>query len=374
MAHAKSQKIMVVKVGSSSLTDDIGQLHLPKLEHLVEQLCHIQQAGLWQIVLVSSGAVAAGVSQLGWQAASITMPEKQAAAAVGQGILIDMYAQLFRRKNVMVGQILLTRSDIEDRHRFVHIRNTITTLLKHDIIPIVNENDTVAVEEIRFGDNDTLASLVAMVVEADTVVLLTDIDGLYTGNPRQDPSAQRIPDVWQITPDVERMAGDAGSAVGTGGMRTKIGAAKMAVESGIDLIIAASGEENVLLRIGQGESIGTHFHASVSPASSRKVWLTHGTRADGKIVIDDGATEALLHKSGSLLMPGIARVDGDFDTGAIVDLVALSGTVLGRGIVSFTSSDLRDFLRRRSAGEKLNNLPTVIHRNDLVMLRGDMRP
>lgn len=362
---------MVVKVGSSSLTDENGRLSNIRMERIVEQLAFIKHAMEWQVVLVSSGAVAAGLGKLGWRRTNITMPEKQAAAAVGQGVLIDSYERLFQRHQLTVGQLLLTRSDMEDRKRFVHIRNTLMTLIRNGIVPIVNENDSVAVEEIRFGDNDSLAGLVAMVVEADLLVLLTDIDGLYAANPKHNPDAKRIQDVWEITDEIVQMAGDAGSIVGTGGMRTKITAAKIAVNSGASVVIAASGEPDVLRNIVDGKSVGTRFHTQGDTVRLRKSWLTHVTRAEGGIAIDAGAAHALLFQSGSLLMPGITKVEGHFDEGTIVDLVAPNGHTIARGIVNFSSSDLAGFLLRRQLGEPLHNLHEVVHRNDMVLMKGE---
>lgn len=373
MGYRKVLKKMVVKVGSSSLTDKAGQLSKEKIEKIVNQLIAVQQSGEWQVVLVTSGAVSAGVSKLGWGQKVITMPEKQAAAAVGQGLLIHLYERLFRGADITVGQMLLTRSDIEDRRRFVHIRNTMTTLLQRRIVPIVNENDTVAVEEIRFGDNDTLASLVGMVAEAEIVVLLTDIDGFYSHNPKFSLDAKRLTDVYEITEEMEQVAGGAGSSVGTGGMRTKLAAAKIAMDSGADLIIASSEEKDVLQRIMAGEAVGTTFHRLKIAVPSRKSWLLHGARADGCVTIDDGAIRAVVHGSGSLLIPGIIDIEGDFDAGNIVDMKSGTGETLGRGIVTFASSDLRSFIRRKRFGERLLDLPEVIHRNDLVLLKGETK-
>ncbi|KEO84454.1 glutamate 5-kinase, partial [Tumebacillus flagellatus] len=251
---------IVVKAGSSSLTDETGRLDEARISRLVDMLAELREEG-HEVLLVSSGAIAAGLGKLGWQRESISMPEKQAAAAVGQGLLINTYEQMFAERGIVIGQLLLTRSDVEVRNRFLNIRNTTETLLAHRIIPIVNENDTVAVEEIRFGDNDTLGSLVAVVAEADLVVLLTDIDGMYTSDPRLDESAERLLDVWEITEELEQMAGGTGTVVGTGGMRSKLAAARIAMDAGIDLVVAASTEPDVLARIVRGEDIGTQFHA-----------------------------------------------------------------------------------------------------------------
>lgn len=385
---ASLQRI-VVKVGSSSLTDDTGRLSITRIHDLVAQLATIQRSGEWQVLLVSSGAVAAGLAKLGWHRSSITMPEKQAAAAVGQGLLMKTYERLFQDEDITIAQLLLTRDDIEDRKRFIHIRNTMMSLLRHGIVPIVNENDTVAVDEIRIGDNDTLASLVALVAEANRLVLLTDIDGLYTSNPKYDANAKRIRDIWQVTDEVLGMAGEAGSAAGTGGMRTKLAAAKIAVDSGTDMMIASSSEPDVLLKIIKGIPIGTTFHAPRTVGPRKKSWLVHGTRCEGRLVVDSGAALALSERAGSLLLPGIVEVVGDFQEGAVVELSrddAFQRTngqtaggeaqeecpdaLVGRGIVSFSASDLKMLLLRKQAGEKLHNLHEVVHRNDLVLYAG----
>lgn len=359
-------KRIVVKIGSSSLTDEQGGLSHKKMARLADQIAALQTERECQMILVSSGAVAAGLAKLGWPRPTITMPEKQAAAAVGQGLLIERYQKLFAQRGIVIAQLLLTRSDIEDRKRFIHIRNTSETLLRHGILPVVNENDTVAVEEIRFGDNDTLGSLVALVTEADLLILLTDIDGLYDANPQTHPDAQRISDVWEITPELEQAAGGNGSSVGTGGMRTKLAAARIAVDSGIDVVVASSAEPDVLQRIVDGEPVGTRFH-SRHRLSGKKSWIAYGTRTEGQITIDEGAVKALTERAGSLLVPGVVRVEGDFQEGAIVDVAAQDGQVIGKGAVSFSGRDLRLLIERRLAGEKLHNYHEVIHRDNMVI-------
>ncbi|WAH43187.1 glutamate 5-kinase [Alicyclobacillus fastidiosus] len=361
---------MVVKVGSSSITDHRGRLSLEKMRRVVAQLAALQKSGRCQVILVSSGAIAAGLGKLGWNRASITLPEKQAAAAVGQTLLMETYERLFGQEDIVVGQLLLTRLDIEDRKRFVHIRNTILTLLHNGIVPIVNENDTVAVDEIRFGDNDSLASLTALVSEAERLVLLTDIDGLYTGDPKADASATRLSEIWEITREIESIAGGAGSSVGTGGMRTKISAAKAAVQSGIDVVIASSEESRVLLRIADGEAVGTLFHARPEPLAHRKSWLIHGPQPGGVLVIDEGAVQALVAQAGSLLLPGVMQVQGDFQEGTTVALANTTGHVVGKGITNFSARDLDTLVHRRQSGERLYNVTEVVHRNNMVVLEG----
>ncbi|MBX5436551.1 MAG: glutamate 5-kinase [Alicyclobacillaceae bacterium] len=260
-AAVNSGRRLVVKVGSSSVTSGNGRLDVAKMARLAQQIWRLRRQYGCQVVLVSSGAVAAGTERLGWDRRVISMPEKQAAAAVGQGLLIDTYGKLFHPLGVPIGQVLLTRSDVEDAKRLGHICDTMETLLQHGVLPIVNENDTVAVDEIRFGDNDTLAALVARVVGADLLVLLTDVDGLYTADPRKHPEARHIQDIWSITDALEQVAGDEGSVFGTGGMQTKLAAAKIAAAAGIDVVVAASEGDDVLERAIRGEPVGTLFHA-----------------------------------------------------------------------------------------------------------------
>lgn len=358
---------MVVKVGSSSITDDAGQLSMTKLQAFTSQIAHLHDEEHVQMVLVSSGAVALGMAELGWRRRESTMPEKQGAAAVGQGRLIQAYQQLFAKNRIQIAQLLLTRADIEDRRRFVNIRNTMETLLHHGVIPIINENDTVAVDEIRFGDNDTLSSFVAMVADADMLVLLTDVDGLYTANPREDSSARKLDDVFAIDAAIESMAGDQGSEVGTGGMRTKISAAKIATQSGIDVLLANSESPDVLLRIWRRERVGTRFHAQTDPMNAKKSWMLFGPRPDGELIVDKGAVTALLKGNGSLLLPGIREVRGDFQEGAVVGIVQENGEEIAKGICNFSAWDLRVLIARKQDGESLRNLQEAIHRNQMVL-------
>lgn len=365
---------IAVKVGSSSLTDDTGRISLSKMQVLVEQLVRLQRNGQWQPILVSSGAVAAGIERLGWRRETITMPEKQAAAAVGQGILLDAYQRLFADHGIAIAQLLLTRADIEDRKRFIHIRNTFETLLRAGVVPIINENDTVAVEEIRFGDNDTLASLVALLADADLLVLLTDIDGLYTGHPQKDPSASLLTEVAEITQEIEDMAGDAGSRVGTGGMRTKITAAKIATASGIDTVVASGADMTVLSKIAQGDAVGTRFLAKSQKQVGKKSWMAHGSKVEGRIWLDAGATRAVAEQSRSLLWQGITEIEGDFAEGAIVEMIGSEQHLIGKGASHFSSWDLRMLLERKRAGEPIGLLHEVIHRNQMVLTqRGVIR-
>jgi glutamate 5-kinase len=252
---------IVVKVGSSSLTDDTGRLSMQKISELTRQIAYVREVHGSEVVLVSSGSIACGKNRLGWLTREITLAEKQAAAAVGQGVLMNMYEEMFAKQNTVIGQVLLTKADFLDGERLKNTRRTMDTLLRFGVVPIVNENDTVAVDEIRFGDNDTLSSLVARLVSASKLVLLTDIDGFYTANPQVSKDAKRIEDVFEITAALEKNASRSISRVGTGGMKTKLHAAKLAIEKGIDVFIASAEEKDVIIKVSSGERTGTWFHA-----------------------------------------------------------------------------------------------------------------
>jgi len=359
---------IVVKVGSSSLTDPLsGLLSIARVRTVANLLTALLADPAYEVILVSSGAIAAGRARLGWSAAR-TLPEKQAASAVGQSLLIEMYQREFAEQERIVAQILLTRSDMEDRRRFVNIRNTFETLLTANVLPIVNENDTVSVNEIRFGDNDSLAALVAILICAQHLILLTDIDGLYTEDPRSAPQARRIAEVAQIDSYVRSLGGAAGSSVGTGGMRTKIHAAEMATASGIAVAIAAVDEPDVIRRLVLGEEIGTRFVARKDRLNARQSWLAHGARSVGRLFVDEGAASALRTAGSSLLAPGVERIEGQFDEGAIVDLIDLHGERIGKGIVSMSAHDLEYFINIRTNRDQLRGLPEVVHRNDMTLL------
>ncbi|GIM45065.1 glutamate 5-kinase [Collibacillus ludicampi] len=361
---SRQKKRIVVKVGSSSLTDERGIICMERMKTLVESLVRLKQEANTEVLLVSSGAVAAGLGHLQWSRTMITMPEKQAAAAVGQGLLIETYKHLFAEYGEMIAQLLLTRGDIEDRKRYVNIRNTLETLLHYGIIPIVNENDTVAVDEIRFGDNDTLGSWVGILAEADLVILLTDIDGLYTANPKEHPDARRIEVVKEITPELEKAAGGTGSVHGTGGMKTKLQAAKIAMQAGIELVIAHSRTERVIERVVAGEPLGTRFLPQ-KRLSGKKQWIAFGSKVKGRLFVDDGAADALVHGGKSLLAPGIVRIEGTFTEGDAVEIVQLDQRVIAKGIVNYSDADLRMI-----CGSSEHHLREVVHRDVMILLEG----
>lgn len=334
----KAQRI-VVKVGTSTLTHATGKLNLERIEHLVRQLTDLRYQGK-EVVLVSSGAIGAGMGKLNLDKRPKTIPEKQAIAAIGQGILMQLYEKFFSEYGQIVAQLLLTKADMDDRRRFLNARNTLTTLLQLGVIPIVNENDTVAVEEIRFGDNDTLAALVGTLVDADLLILLSDIDGLYTADPRKYPEAKLLQVVEAVNDTIENAAGDVGSKFGSGGMATKISAAKVATNAGIPMIIANGAEDNIIRRLIHGEQLGTLFVARELKTHLRKNWIAFGSKVEGVIVVDDGAKEALIAKGKSLLPSGILSVSGGFSSGAVVSITDSQGREFARGITYYSQSEL----------------------------------
>ncbi|NPV27188.1 MAG: glutamate 5-kinase [Firmicutes bacterium] len=361
---------LVVKVGTSTLTYSTGKLNFTQLERLVRELADLQNQGK-EVLLVTSGAVGAGVGKLGLGRRPRTIPEKQAAAAVGMGILMHMYEKLFAEYGQTVAQVLLTRGDIGDRRRYLNARYALCTLLQHGVIPIINENDTVAVEELRFGDNDTLSALVAGLVDANLLIILSDIDGLYTADPRTNPEAVRIPVVKEITPEIECLAHGKGSELASGGMITKIQAAKIACSSGIHLVVAHGQEERVIGRLLQGEPIGTLFLPKENKYGTRQRWIAFGTMVQGTLTVDAGAEDAIVNRGKSLLPSGITRVEGNFEAGNVVKLVSLTGAEIARGIVNYSSEEIEQ-IKGKHTREIANVLgykdyDEVIHRNNLTL-------
>lgn len=365
-----AQKI-VVKVGTSTLTHKNGKLNLEQIERLVRQLSDLRNQGK-DVVLVSSGAIGAGMGKLNLEQRPKTIPEKQAVAAVGQGILLHIYEKMFSEYGQATAQLLLTKADLEHRQRFLNGRNTLLTLLKFGVIPIVNENDTVAFEEIKFGDNDTLAALVGTLIDADLILLLTDIDGFYDGDPRKNKNAKRISVVETINEEIEGLAGNVGSKFGSGGMITKITAARIAVNAGIPLMIGHGAEVNIIRRLTSGEDVGTLFLPVEMKPHLRKSWIAFGSHVGGRIIIDDGAKEALLHKGKSLLPSGVTAVEGDFSAGAVVQIVDLQGREFARGITNYSWIELN-----RIKGQKCKDICSilgykdydeVIHRDNLSLV------
>lgn len=367
---SNAQKI-VVKVGTSTLTHSNGKLNLEQIEKLVRQLSDLRNRGK-DVVLVSSGAVGAGMGKLNMETRPKTIPEKQAAAAVGQGILMHIYEKFFAEYGQATAQLLLTKADLEHRGRFLNARNTLLTLFKLGVIPIVNENDTVAFEEIRFGDNDTLAALVGTLVDADLVILLTDIDGFYDSNPRENPEAKRISVVKTIDESVESRAGSVGSKFGSGGMVTKISAAGIAVNAGIPLMIASGSETNILRRLMDGEDLGSLFLPIEMKPHLRKKWIAFGSHTDGAIVVDAGAKAALVEKGRSLLSSGITQVKGQFRAGDVVEITDENGKAFAKGITNYPAEEIEKIKGRKSSeiqeilGAKVYD--EVIHRDNLTLV------
>ncbi|SHK47304.1 glutamate 5-kinase [Desulforamulus aeronauticus] len=350
----ENYKRMVIKIGSSSLTDRQGLLDESRMSALTKAIAKLVQEG-WQPILVSSGAVAAGLGHLGWSRAHLTMPERQAAASVGQGLLMEKYNELFSKQHLHVGQILLTKEDLADRKRYLNARNTLNVLLDREILPIVNENDTVAFAEIRFGDNDTLSALVAGLVDAELLIILTDIDGLYSGDPRKDPTAELIPVVQQIDESILQTAGGSGSPVGTGGMRTKLAAARIAARSGLRTVVASGQDPSIIQTIAAGEQVGTSFEPSAKVLKSRKQWIAFNSIARGTLLIDQGAVQAITTDNKSLLAVGVKQVKGNFPTGSVVSVVDEKGTELAKGITSLSAADLRLIIDKPRRGLEVIN-------------------
>lgn len=363
-------KRVVVKVGSSTLTYSNGRLNLTRIELLVRQLVDLQHRG-FQVILVTSGAIGAGMGKLGYESRPKTIPEKQAAAAVGQGILLHMYEKIFGEYGLTVAQILLTRDDMTERLRFLNARNAFFELLNRGVIPIINENDAVVVDEIKFGDNDTLSALVASLVEADLLLLLSDIDGLYNDNPKSNPEARIINWVDEINSEIENVAGGAGSKLGTGGMITKVNAAKIAVASGIAMVIANGSTPGVIVDVFDGRETGTWFKPSNRPMQARKRWIAFGTEVKGKLMLDNGAIEALVKGGKSLLPSGVVSVEGCFSEGQVVSIVNKNNQEVARGMVNYGSTEIGSVkgLKSCEIENKLGfkDYDEVVHRDNMVI-------
>lgn len=367
----KTSKTLIVKVGSSLVTNNGEGLDRAAIAAWAEQISELVKQGK-QVVLVSSGAVAEGMQRLGWKKRPVEVNELQAAAAVGQMGLVQMYESCFAKHGLHTAQLLLTHEDLADRKRYLNARSTLKTLLDLRVIPIINENDTVVTEEIRFGDNDTLGALVANLIEADTLVILTDQQGLYSADPRKDPNAIFINFETAGNPALEKMAGGAGSNVGTGGMLTKILAAKRAAKSGADTIIASGREPNVLVRLSAGEAIGTHLKAEQMKTVAKKQWLADHLRLGGRLILDAGAATVLTKEGKSLLAIGVVDVQGSFERGDVVACLNEQGEELARGIVNYNSQEVARIKRKPS--QEIEAIlgyveeSELIHRDNMVVL------
>lgn len=360
----------MVKVGSALLTDpETGRINRAWLETLIEDLLRLRRRGQ-QVILVSSGAIALGRRQLGLAKGPLRLEESQAAAAVGQIRLAHAYKELLESREVTVAQVLLTLEDSERRHRYLNARATLETLLSLGALPVINENDTVATTEIRYGDNDRLAARVAQMAAADCLVLLSDVDGLYTADPNKDPTAAFIPEVLKITPEIEAMGGRSASEVGSGGMTTKILAARIAVAAGCHLCIAAGRHRHPVRRLEEGARC-TWFVPSATPVAARKQWIAGTLRPAGALTIDPGALRALLAGS-SLLPAGVTGARGRFERGDTVSVLSTAGTEVARGIVAYSDVDAAKIMGRKSSDIEsilgFRGRDEMIHRDDLVLL------
>ncbi|SDC40266.1 MULTISPECIES: glutamate 5-kinase [unclassified Candidatus Frackibacter] len=365
----KEAKRIVIKIGSSTLTHETSKLNLGRIELLIRQIADLKNQDK-EVLLVTSGAISAGRGKLGLEKSPQTIPEKQALAAVGQGLLMKIYEKIFGEYGQTLAQVLLTQSDITERKRYLNSRNALFKLLDYDIIPVINENDTVAVDEIKFGDNDTLSALVASLIDADLLVILSDVEGIYTGDPRQDEDAELIPEVHKIDDELEGLAKGAGTDRGTGGMVTKVRAAKISTKAGIPMVIANGSQDDILRLIAKGENPGTIFIPEQKELAARKKWIAFNLSVQGRVVVDEGAAKALLSQGKSLLACGIVDVIGDFKAGDVVDIMTQNEEHIGRGIVnySFNEVDMIKGLQSTEIEAKLGykDYDEVIHRDNLA--------
>lgn len=362
---------LVVKVGSSLVTNDGRGLDQAAIARWAAQIAALRAAGK-EVVLVSSGAIAEGMQRLGWTKRPKEIHELQAAAAVGQMGLAQVYESEFARHSIRTAQVLLTHGDLADRERYLNARSTLLTLLSLGVVPIINENDTVVTDEIKFGDNDTLGALVTNLIEGDALIILTDQRGLYTADPRKDPNARFVDEAQAGTPDLEQMAGGAGSSIGKGGMLTKILAAKRAAKSGAHTIIASGREADVLARLAGGEAIGTQLRAQTGRMAARKQWMIDHLQLRGRVVLDAGAVEKLTSGGKSLLPIGVTEVQGEFARGEVISCVDAAGREVARGLTNYSSAEAR-LIARKASSEIESVLGYVsaaelVHRDNLVLL------
>ena len=369
-AQLRTTKRLVAKVGSALVTNGGAGIDRAAITRWASDVAALRTSGV-QVIFVSSGAVAEGMARLGWSDRPKVMSELQAAAAVGQMGLVNVYEQAFAAHGLHTAQVLLTHEDLADRKRYLNARSTLLALLKHNVIPIINENDTVTTDEIRFGDNDTLGALVANLVDAQTLVLLTDQRGLYTADPRRDPDAKFISEGRADDVKYEAMAGGVGTGISRGGMLTKILAARRAANTGIHTVIASGHEQNVLQRVLGGESLGTLLYAPEASLGKRKSWLADHLQLRGKVTLDAGATKALLHGGSSLLPIGVISVAGEFERGEVIGCIDESGRELARGLTNYSSSEALRIMRKPSSEIEsvlgYADEDELIHRDNLVV-------
>lgn len=371
----KSAKRIVVKVGTSTLFLKNGKPDLYRIEHLIRELSALKNEER-EIIFVTSGAIAYGMNEVGIFEKPTDIPKKQALAAIGQSGLMHLYKRFFADYGQTMAQVLLTRENAARHHQYTNSRNALLSLLDYGVIPVINENDVVAIDEIKIGDNDNLSATVAALVDADALLILSDIDGVYTGNPSSDPAARRIEEIMEVTPEIEHMAGGAGSAFGTGGMATKIEAARIAQNAGVMMVIARGSDDEVIRRVFSGERVGTLFPAREAHLRVRQNWLAFGKRMEGTIVVDAGCADAIITGKSSLLAAGIVSVEGDFTAGSSIRILAPSGQEIARGITNYNARDIvrikglksQDF--KGVLGEVAKD--EVVHRDNLVLLSQGM--
>ncbi len=366
----KQSRRWVIKIGSALLTNDGKGLNREAIQDWAEQIAHLRHQGI-EVVLVSSGSVAEGIKRLGWKKRPTEISELQAAAAVGQMGLIEAYESAFAQFGTQTAQILLTHDDLSNRSRYLNATNTLQTLLRHQVVPIINENDTVVTDEIRFGDNDTLAALTANLIGADVLVILTDQQGLYDSNPRENPKAQLISEAAVSRKDIEQMASPEGGALGKGGMYTKVMAAKRAARSGTATIIASGKESNILPRLLEAEPLGTLLVPDLEPMSARKQWLAGHLKAKGTLVLDEGAIKMLQQSGKSLLPIGVKSYQGEFKRGELVICTDGKGHEVARGLINYPSHEVAKIIGKPS--QEIPKLlgymedESLIHRDNLVV-------
>jgi glutamate 5-kinase len=365
---------IVVKLGTSLLTGGGNHLNQEVMSNLIGQIARLQEQGA-ETVIVTSGAIAAGRDKLGLTEKIKGIPYKQVLASVGQSRLMNTYERLFEQHNITVAQALLTKADIADRAGYLNARNTLLALMELRVVCIVNENDVISIDEIKeakFGDNDNLSAMVANLVDADMLMILTDIGGLYTADPHSDPEAKLIPLVEKIDASIKRLGANTASKVGTGGMITKIEAAQVATASGVCVVIAGGREPDVIVRLASGDSIGTHFLPKTTNLESRQRWMLSGLCTKGKLIIDTGAALALKKQNRSLLAAGIQTAEGKFGRGDIVAIYDTEGTQIGCGITNYSAGDIS--IIKGAQSNKIGSLlsfdygPEVVHRNNLALL------
>jgi len=364
-------KRVLIKIGSAVLTGENG-LDLQIIEQLVDEMAQLTKEG-YQIVIVTSGAIASGKHRMGITGKLKSMPQKQAAAAIGQSRLMRVYSNSFGKYSIFVAQILLTMSDLTDRKRFLNVRNTLSTIIDWGVIPIINENDSVAVDEIKFGDNDHLAAMITNIIDGQLLINLTSTEGLYDRSPSKSKKAKLITLVKEFTEEIESAATDETTEVGLGGMKSKVIAAKAVTASGIPCVIAPGKKKGVLHDIFAGKEVGTLFLPASEPLSSKKYWIAFTLKSQGKLFLDEGATRALIDEGKSLLPSGITNVEGDFSIGDPVTCVDMEGTQLAKGLVNYNSSDIRKIMGLKTSKIEqvlgYKDYDEIIHRDNMAVIK-----